>query len=116
MFLAESEGSGWLLRGFLILVAYVFVSNTLYLLLGTRLLQFLPGVNATGFRGTFRLAAAIVLAVLGVIRWVVFLVLRPSKSRFSLSVIQADIAVTIQSGSRLVNLALFRLQGRRGPQ
>lgn len=116
MLLAGSEGSGWLLRGFLILLAYVLVSNTLYLLLGTHLLQFLPGVNATGFRGTLRLAAAIVLAGLGLVRWGVLSVLRPSKGRFTWPVIQSDIATMIQAGSRSLKSILVKLRVRREQQ
>lgn len=114
--LAESESSGWLLRGFLILLAYVVVSNTLYLLLGARLLQFLPGVNATGFRGTLRLAATIVLAVLGVVRWVALTIVRPSKSRLTADVILADISSTIRAGSRALGAGLLKLRGRQAQQ
>lgn len=58
--------TGW---GLLAIVAYVVVSNTIYLLVGSRLLQALPGVNVRGARGTFKIAVWVVLAAAGVGMW-----------------------------------------------
>ena len=57
--------------GALAIIAYLLVSNTLWLLLGSRVLQSLPGVNIRGFRGTLKIAAMVVLALVGVCIWVV---------------------------------------------
>jgi hypothetical protein len=56
--------------GFLALLVYVVVSNTLYVLVGARLLQMLPGVNIKGFRGTLKIATMLVLAMFGFGVWV----------------------------------------------
>jgi hypothetical protein len=44
-------------------VLYAIVSNTLYFLLGARLLQFLPGVKLKGLRGTLRLGILLAITV-----------------------------------------------------
>ncbi len=64
------EAVKWLGGGVLAVVIYLIVSNTLWLLLGSRLLQALPGVNIKGFRGTLRIAAMLVLTIVAVILWV----------------------------------------------
>lgn len=55
--------------GALAVVVYLLVSNTLWLLLGSRVLQSLPGVNIRGFRGTLKIGAMLVLSLLGVFVW-----------------------------------------------
>ena len=59
----------WLGGGVLAVIAYLIVSNTLWLLLGSRLLQSLPGVNIKGFRGTLRIAAMLVLTIVALTLW-----------------------------------------------
>jgi hypothetical protein len=61
----------WLGGGVLAVIAYLIVSNTLWLLLGSRLLQSLPGVNIKGFRGTLRIAAMLLLAAVAFALWTV---------------------------------------------
>lgn len=65
----STSGFHWLAWGLGAAVLYVIVSNTLYLLLGARLLQFLPGVNVKGFRGTLRLALLLAVSVVASIWW-----------------------------------------------
>ncbi len=65
------EAIKWIGGGFLALLAYVVVSNTLYLLIGARLLQLLPGVNMKGFRGTLKIATMLVLAAFAVGLWII---------------------------------------------
>ena len=55
--------------GVVAVVLYLLVSNTLWLLLGSRLLQSLPGVNINGFRGTIKIAAMLIFALLGIFMW-----------------------------------------------
>ena len=59
----------WIVGGLGVLVCYVVVSNTLYFLMGARLLQCLPGVNIRGFTGTLRIAFLLVLSVAGIAVW-----------------------------------------------
>jgi len=59
----------WLGGGLLAVLAYVVVSNLAWLLIGSRLLQYLPGVDITGFRGTVRLATMLLLTAVGTAVW-----------------------------------------------
>ena len=61
----------WIGGGLLAIVLYLIISNTLWLLFASRILQFLPGVNIKGFRGTLKLAFMIVLSGIGLLFWVV---------------------------------------------
>jgi len=65
----STSGFQWLAWGVGAAVLYIVVSNTLYLLLGARLLQFLPGVNVKGFRGTLRLALLLAVSVAASVLW-----------------------------------------------
>ena len=59
----------WIGWGAGAIVLYLVVSNTLYLLVGARLLQLLPGVDIRGFRGTIRLALLLVITVVATAWW-----------------------------------------------
>jgi len=59
----------WLGGGLLAVLAYVIVSNVAWLLIGSRLLQCLPGVDIKGFRGTVRLATMLLLTAVGTACW-----------------------------------------------
>lgn len=63
------ESFKWIGGGFLALLVYVVVSNTLYLLIGSRLLQMLPGVQIKGLRGTLKIAAMLVIAAFALCAW-----------------------------------------------
>ncbi len=64
------ESTESLIAGGAVAVAlYLLVSNTLWLLFGSRLLQTLPGVNINGFRGTLKIAAMLVFTLLGILIW-----------------------------------------------
>jgi hypothetical protein len=60
----------WIGWGVAAVALYLIVSNTFYLLVGARLLQFLPGVNIKGFQGTVRLSLLLVILVSVSIWWV----------------------------------------------
>jgi hypothetical protein len=102
------EALKWIGGGFLALLAYVVVSNTLYLLIGARLLQMLPGVNIKGFRGTLKIAAMLVLAVCGFGVWVIK---RPlawiGVTRFR-EPLRVEIARWVGRGARTVNRVFAR--------
>jgi len=59
----------WLGWGAVAVVLYLLVSNSLYLLVGARLLQYLPGVHVEGFRGTIRLALLLVITIVATLWW-----------------------------------------------
>ena len=59
----------WIGGGLLAIILYLIISNTLWLLFASRILQFLPGVNIKGFRGTLKLAFMIVLSGIGLLSW-----------------------------------------------
>ena len=61
----------WIGGGLAIVIAYVIVSNTLWLLFGSTLLQRLPGVKIKGFRGTLKIAMMLFLSVTGFMFWVI---------------------------------------------
>lgn len=53
------------------LIANIVLSNTFYLLVGSRLLQYLPGVNIRGFSGTMKIAAMLISAGCGIMWWAI---------------------------------------------
>ena len=61
----------WIGGGLAIVIAYVIVSNTLWLLFGSTLLQRLPGVQIKGFRGTLKIAIMLFLSVTGFMFWII---------------------------------------------
>jgi hypothetical protein len=91
----------WIGGGVFVVFMYVVVSNTLWLLLGSRFLQELPGVNVRGLRGTVKIAVMLVLSGVGTVVWtiqtMVCLLLRRPRPSF-LDVISR----TIQHGARIV--------------
>jgi hypothetical protein len=57
--------------GLLAILAYVIISNTLWLLFGSKLLQSLPGVNIKGVTGTLRIAIMLIMTILGFFYWII---------------------------------------------
>jgi hypothetical protein len=96
------EVAKWLGGGALVLVAYLIISNTLWILLGSRVLQSLPGVNIKGFRGTLKIAAMLVLTALAVAVWLlkrpaIWVGLKPVNRGLA-----AEIGVWVGRGARWV--------------
>lgn len=64
----------WLIKyfggGLLIIVSYIIISNTLWLLFGSKLIQTLPGVNINGATGTLKIAILIVMSFTGIVVWI----------------------------------------------
>lgn len=54
----------------LAIITYIIISNFLWLLFGSKLLQSLPGVDIKGITGTLRIALMLVMTILGFILWV----------------------------------------------
>ncbi len=86
--------------GLLVIIGYIIISNTLWLLIGARVLQFLPGVNDKSARGTLKIVLLLILSLAGIIWWIVKLI--PALLRLSkYTTITNEIAFSIQKGSKL---------------
>ena len=63
----------WIIKyfggGLLVLLGYVIISNTLWLLFGSKLLQSLPGVNIKGATGTLKIAILLIMTIVGFCIW-----------------------------------------------
>mgnify|MGYP006102735277 FL=1 len=64
------ESLYWLGGSVALLIAYVIVSNTLWLLFGSKVIQKLPGVDIKGFRGTLKIALMLFLSATGFLFWI----------------------------------------------
>jgi len=94
--------------GLLIVIVYVIISNTLWLLIGARALQFLPGVNDKSAKGTLKILVLLVMSLIGVGIWLIKLlpsVLRIIKHQKSLS---EEISSSIQKGSKIYSKIVDR--------
>ncbi len=64
----------WIIKyiggGILAITAYIIISNALWLIFGSKLLQSLPGVNIKGITGTLRIAIMLVMTIFGFTLWV----------------------------------------------
>ncbi len=91
--------------GFLAIVGYVIISNTLWLLFGSRLLQSLPGVNIKGATGTLRIIILLIMSFIGfgfwLIKWI-FMKLNIIKKQS----LQECISYFIQSASKVFSKRL----------
>jgi hypothetical protein len=55
--------------GILAVFGYVIISNTLWLLFGSKLLQSLPGVNIKGATGTLKMSILLIMTFTGFLVW-----------------------------------------------
>lgn len=95
-----SEIATWIGGGVVVVILYVLISNTLWLLFGSRLIQCLPGVNINGFRGTLKIAAMLVLSAIGVFRWIVKYFLKLVAMKNMTPVLSEEISMSIQQGAK----------------
>ncbi|MFH1230838.1 MAG: hypothetical protein V1709_05010 [Planctomycetota bacterium] len=92
----------WVGGGLALVLLYILVSNTLWLLFGSRLLQYLPGVDIKGITGTFKIATMLVLSALGTSVWVfkhIYLSLIGEKVKLGF---KDEVGKMIQRGARIV--------------
>ena len=92
--------SKYLGGGILVIIGYVIVSNTLWLLFGSKILQSLPGVNIKGATGTLKIAILLLMTVIGSFVWFLkwpFMKL----GVFNTQSIAVCVSLHIQSASRL---------------
>lgn len=97
-----SETVTWIGGSVALVILYVFISNTLWLLFGSRLIQCLPGVNIDGFRGTLKIAAMLVFSAIGVLRWIVKYTVRFLTKTNPKPVLSEEISMTIQKGAKVI--------------
>jgi len=92
----------WAGGGLAFILLYLVVSNTLWLLFGSRLLQCLPGVNIKGTSGTLKIAVMIILSTLGSLVWILkysYLSLTMNKVK---PVFKSEVSKMIQHGARII--------------
>lgn len=99
----------WLIKyvggGLIVLFGYVIISNTLWLLFGSKLLQSLPGVNINGAMGTLKIAILLIMLFIGFFIWLF-------KWPFIISgviekqTLKDNISICIQSASKLFSKRL----------
>ena len=65
----------WILKyiggGVVVIVGYIIISNMLWLIFGSKLLQALPGVNIKGSSGTLKIAVMLVMSIAGLLYWLI---------------------------------------------
>ena len=92
----------WIGGGLAVVFLYIIISNTFWLLFGSRLLQSLPNVDIGGFRGTIKIATMLILSLLGVFSWIskytfTFLARKSQKPVFS-----EEVKKAIQLGALVI--------------
>ena len=90
----------WFGGGILILISYVIISNTLWLIFGAKILQALPGVNISGARGTLKIIIMLLMSGLGIFVWIILLIPRGIKL-LSWKSLKEDISASIKTGGKL---------------
>ena len=95
------ESLYWLGGGIALVIAYVIVSNTIWLLFGSRLIQKLPGVNITGFRGTLKIALMLLMSIFGLGTWIFKYLIALILFKNPRPVISNEIAQKVKWASRI---------------
>ena len=90
----------WISGGVVFVLLYLIISNTLWLLFGSRVIQFLPGVNINGSRGTLKIAAMLVLAIIGFLVWTVKYAYRTLLAKDEKPALKDEIALSIRAGAK----------------
>lgn len=94
----------WIIKyiggGFLVIISYIIISNLLWLIIGARALQFLPGVNDKSAKGTIKILVLLLMTFLGIFLW--FLKLIPAMFKIiRYKPILSEISASIQLGGRI---------------
>lgn len=94
--------------GLLVLLCYIIISNTLWLLIGAKVLQYLPGVNDKSAKGTLKIVLLLLMSMVGIFWWLVKLI--PSLFRIvKFKPITMEISLAIQNASRIY----YKFENRR---
>ena len=92
----------WIGGGLALVLIYIVISNTLWLLFGSRLVQSLPGVNISGFRGTIKIATMLALSAFGILRWVFKYAFVMVTRRDELPILSKEVSRAIKQGARVI--------------
>lgn len=85
----------------IIVLAYIIVSNIIWLLLGSKAVQYLPGISING--GTIRISIMIMLSIVGVLFWIIKYILSLIFVIKIKPILSRDISMMIQKGYKTVN-------------
>lgn len=88
-------------------VVYFIISNTLWLFLGARFLQFLPGVGDKSFLGTLKLVAMLVAVVIGIAIFIIKLF------TFQKPNLKEQISISLKFSSLLIYKLKNKVETRR---
>ena len=98
-----NETVTWLGGGLALIILYIVISNTLWLLFGSRLIQWLPGVNISGFQGTVKIATMLVLSLFGVVCWTIKFSVALVVGNNPKPLLSEEVGKVIKKGARIVN-------------
>lgn len=87
--------------GVLVIIGYILISNIIWLLMGARAIQFLPGVNDKTALGTIKLAIILLFSLVGIFCYLIRLPLS-ALGIIKYKPFRIMISSSIQSGSRLL--------------
>ena len=96
------ETATWVGGGLALVLVYVVISNTLWLLFGSKLVQSLPGVNISGFRGTIKIATMLALSAFGTLRWVIKYAFVIAVRSGELPILSKEVSSAIKQGARVI--------------
>ena len=96
----------WLVKyvggGLLVILCYVIISNTFWLLVGARVLQFLPGVNDKSAKGTLKIVLLLLMSLIGIFWWLLKLI--PTILGIVMYLpLSKEISLAIQKAGRIYN-------------
>ena len=87
--------------GILIVLGYIVISNSFWLILGSSIVQRLPGVYIKGAKGTLKIALLILLCMFGVVLWVIMLIINVFRSEHLIKSLPEYLSSSIQTAGRL---------------
>lgn len=87
--------------GLLIVICYVLVSNTFWLLFGSSVVQRFPGVHIKGAKGTLKIAILILLCIIGLTHWLIMLPFNTLKNEPSKKSLRDYLSSSIQTAGSL---------------
>jgi hypothetical protein len=91
----------WTGGGLILIIIYFLISNTLWLLFGSKILQYLPGINNRSSVGTFKIAAMIALAAIGTLVWILKYILSSIIGEKAKPCFKNELSKMIQRGAKV---------------
>ena len=96
------ETATWVGGGLALVLVYIVISNTLWLLFGSRLVQSLPGVNIDGYRGTIKIATMLALSAFGLLRWAIKYAIVIAARSGERPILSKEVSSAIKQGARVI--------------